>query len=320
MPWRSSSRRSPRRAGSGAEIPMRSCRRNALLLGAALGVGCSGTPAPAVDAGPPDLAPSNALVAARRYEYQVPPGYDPARPTPLVLLLHGYGATGFLQNAVYGDFAGFADRTGILFAWPEGTQEAGGGKHFWNATDACCDFAKSGVDDVAWLDAVIDDMSAHFNVDPKRIYLTGHSNGGYMSHRMACDRAGRIAAIVALAGDNWKDLARCQPSAPVAILQVHGDADDAVKYEGGALYPSARESVLGWVKKNGCAPAADGSPLPLDLDTRAAGAETSIERWAGCQPGGAVELWTMHGVGHVPSLDGRWPEAIWAFMAAHPKP
>ena len=97
-------------------------------------------------------------------------------------------------------------RLGFLYAFPDGTRDRLGNR-FWNASDACCDLFQSGVDDVAYLTAVIDDMSARFHVDAKRIHLVGHSNGGFMSHRYACDRAERVAAFVSLAGDNYKDAA-----------------------------------------------------------------------------------------------------------------
>ena len=139
------------------------------------------------------MAYDNPLIDARPYDFQVPGNYDPSKPMPLVILLHGYSVTGFLEDAVFG-LGRIADAKGFLFAYPNGTKDKGG-NHFWNATDACCNFDGSTVDDVTYLDAVIDDMSARYNVDSKRVYVTGHSNGGYMAHRYACDRASRVAAM-----------------------------------------------------------------------------------------------------------------------------
>ena len=268
----------------------------------------------------PDLGPSNALVAARPYEMDVPAGLDASKPAPLVILLHGFGENGFVQRAYFG-LGALVDTHGFLFAYPDGTKNSTG-QRFWNATDACCDFEHTGVDDVAYVDAVIADVRAHYNVDPKRIFVTGHSNGGYMSHRFACDRAKTVAAFVALAGDDWKDATKCQPSEPVAVLQVHGDMDDAVQYNGNGVTPSAHDSVAGWAQKNGCvASPTDTTQPPKDLDKALAGAETTVERWTGCKPGGAAELWTIHGAGHIPTFQQpAWPEAIWSWFAAHPKP
>jgi polyhydroxybutyrate depolymerase len=268
----------------------------------------------------PDLGPANALVAARPYLYDTPSRVDPRTPAPLVILLHGYGVNGVTQKIYFG-LGDLLDAQGAYLAYPDGTVDKMG-KRFWNATDACCDFYGNGVDDVAYIDAIIDDMSAHFAIDPKRVFITGHSNGGYMAHRYACDRAARVAAIVALAGDDWLDASKCKPSEPVAVLQIHGTADSEVPYNGGQLDPSARASVAGWAQKNGCvASPTDTSQPPLDLDSNLAGAETTRERWSGCKPGGAAELWTITGGDHIPSfVHPNWENQVWGWFAAHPKP
>lgn len=295
----------------------------ALLLLCVASFGCSHRAGGGVYQGPTDLAPTNARIAARPYRFQIPSTYDPARPTPLVILLHGYSINGVLQDLYFG-FSAFAELHTLLYVYPDGTLDRGGNR-FWDATDACCGDVGT-VDDVGWLAAVIDDMSAKWNVDPKRIFVTGHSNGGFMAHRLACDLAPRVAAIVSLAGVNWRDQSRCRPTEPVAVLQVHGDADTDVQYDGGtsggtgALYPSALESIRGWAMRDGCRATADGSAPPLDLDVSIPGAETSVLRWTGCRPGGAAELWTIRGAGHLPALRPSWSETIYGFMAGHPKP
>ena len=297
-------------------------RLASLLLALPLAACSGGSSSTTPDLGgpSPDLGPANALVIARPYNLDVPVAYDPAKPTPLVVLLHGYSANGLSQAGYFG-LRPEVDKRGYLLAYPDGTKDAQG-NHFWNATDACCDFGKTGVDDVAYLDAVIDDVIAHYNVDRKRVFVTGHSNGGFMSHRYACDRAGRVAAIVALAGDNWKDAEKCKPSETVAVLQVHGDMDESVIYDGEMGQPSAHDSVAGWAAKNGCAAMpTDTTQAPIDLERSLPGAETTKERWTGCKPGGAAELWTIKGGSHLPSWNQpAWPDALWGWFEAHPKP
>lgn len=292
---------------------------------AAVTDGSSLTDASAGDASAPADAPysPSPLIAARPYMQRVPSSYDPARPMPLVILLHGYGAGGMVQAGYLNLLAATASE-GFLLAYPDGTVDESG-RRFWNATDGCCDFGGTQVDDVAYVDAVIDDMRAQYNVDPRRIFLIGHSNGGFMAHRYACERAGRIAGIVSLAGAAWADPSRCAPSRPVSVLQVHGTADDVIRFNGGRTpiasggpYPAARDSVGQWRAHNGCgALAATGETM--DLERTVAGAETRVERAEMCRGGGA-ELWVIEGGGHIPSFGPEWTRALGRWMAAHPAP
>lgn len=282
------------------------------LVCAALAAAC-GDGAPATDAGAADASP----FTERPYGLKVPNGYDEATPTPLVMVLHGYGASGFVQSAYFG-MLDLVDSEGFLLAYPDGTIDSEG-KPFWNATDGCCDFDGSGVDDVGYLTAVLDDVAAFYNVDPKRVYLVGHSNGGFMSYRMACDRAPRIAAIVALAGVTWLDPARCAPTEPVSILHLHGDLDADIDYAGSPTYPSAAVTVELWAGYDGCTGAlAPGTDL--DLVPQLDGAETRVEETAGCPAGRAVNLWTIEGGGHIPQFGPDLGGTIWGFLQAHPKP
>ena len=199
----------------------------------------------------------------------MPAGYDARHPAPLVVLLHSYTSNGQAQADYFG-LPALADKAGFLLATPDGTRDIMGDR-FWNATDACCDWFHSGVDDVAYIDTVIDEIAARHSVDPARVFLVGHSNGAFMSHRYACERADRVAAIVTLAGMQWKDQSQCRPSSPVSVLQVHGRDDGNIEYEGGtssngASYPGALETVDDWAYHNGCDGALAATGRRLDLD------------------------------------------------------
>ena len=277
------------------------------------------------DASTGDDGGNAADAGSRPYTVKVPASYDSSKPMPLLILLHGYSANGFLQDAYFG-LTATSDEKGFLYVHPDGLKDKKGNQ-FWNATDGCCNFDDNPVDDVAYLNRIIDETEAAYNVDKKRIFVVGHSNGGFMAHRFACDAASRVAAIVSLAGAQWMDPSRCTPSEPVSVLQVHGDADQTISYTGGDTgdatnphpYPSAHVTVADWATKNGCTGALVSSGAMMDIDTRIAGAETRPESYAGCPAGIDVALWTIQGGGHIPSLPTTWGDTIYGFLSAHPK-
>jgi polyhydroxybutyrate depolymerase len=268
------------------------------------------------------VLPSSASPTSDRpYGLKVPAGYDANQPVPLVVLLHGYTANGARQAGYFG-LPALADKEGFLLAYPDGTRDRLGNR-FWNATDACCDFFHSGVDDVAYIDAVIDDVAAKYRVDPARVFVAGHSNGAFMAHRYACDRSARVAAIVTLAGMQWTDQSHCKPESPVSVLHVHGRQDGTIKYDGGATpggaYPGAVETVGDWAAHDACTGELAATGRKFDLDRTVAADETVEQAVSGCPAGVGVGLWTIEGGGHVPAFNDHWAEAIWAFMSTHPK-
>jgi polyhydroxybutyrate depolymerase len=262
------------------------------------------------------------------------PSPEPASLAPLIVLLHGYGASAS-EIEEYFRLGRVAAARGIVLAAPEGTFDSDG-RRFWNATDACCDLDGSGIDDVGYLADLIEEIRAVANVDPKRIYLVGHSNGGFMSFRMACERADVVAAIASLAGASVARPDDCRPSEPVAVLQIHGTADDVIRFDGGDLsdliggsgsartYPGAHETAARWAAYDGCTGGLVDVDDTVDVDALLSGpsgpAETTIARATGCEPGGHVELWTIPDGGHVPSLSGAFAEEVVDFLLDHPQP
>ena len=281
---------------------------------------CDGQLSSGIDRpGVASLDPETArLIMSRPYKYKVPKDYDAKKPTPLGVMLHGLSASGELNELVL-HLAPLSDSRTFLYAYPDGTKDAIG-ERFWNATDGCCDFFGSKVDDVGYLTAVIDDLSSRYNVDAKRVFLVGHSNGGYMAHRMACDRSAKIAGIVSLAGAQWIDASKCRPTDKVSVLQVHGTADTNVAYGGTPLTPGAHATVAIWASRNACLGPLTDSGTRLDIVSTLAGAETKVEAYSGCAKEGVVALWTMEGGGHIPVFTSQWPDAIYDFLMAHPKP
>lgn len=232
-------------------------------------------------------------------------------PLPLVVLLHGYGANGSGQDLYFG-LSARVDR-GYALVLPDGTKDASG-LRFWNATDYCCDFGHTNVDDVAYVTGLIDEMEAKAAIDPDRVLLAGHSNGGFMSYRMACDRSDRLAGIAALAGATWLDEARCGDPAPVPVLHVHGTSDPTILYEGTSLYPGAEDTTARWANRDGCGGVLSSTTI-ADFDSAVPGDETSVETWPDCD----VTLWKMQGSSHIPLVDDAWKDALVDWLLAQHK-
>jgi polyhydroxybutyrate depolymerase len=242
--------------------------------------------------------------------------------TPLVILLHGYTSSG-QETEDYLKFTAEADARGFLYAHPDGTVDVLGHR-FWNATDACCDLGKSHVDDSLYLSTVIDQIKVRYSVDPRRVFIVGHSNGAFMAQRMACDHADQIAAVVSVSGAMAADVSACKPQAPVSVLEIHGTADDVINYDGGMIqghaYPSVATTVADWVSLNGCQNQADPSAAQLDLDSSLDGNETTVTKYAmGCKRGTEVELWTVTGGGHIPKISPTFAATVSGFLLSHPK-
>jgi polyhydroxybutyrate depolymerase len=302
----------------------------ALLYGLLLGCGGAASrsvPRPEADAGLADAAattepPVEPLLVDRPYRVTVPVGVSATRPAPLVVLLHGYTMTSQTQDMVF-RMSELARQQGFVVALPDGRVDAQGFQ-YWNATDACCAFGKP-TDDVAWLSAVIRDVRARYPVDARRTFLVGYSNGGFMAHRLACERADLVAGIASVAGSTWADVSRCRPTQPVAVLQVHGTADAIIPFDGGATFgppfPAAEVTVGAWARLNGCGAVPFTAVSPdLDLEPTLPGDETKRTSASGCPPGGAVELWTMRGASHGPTLSDDFASRLVAWLLAHSRP
>jgi polyhydroxybutyrate depolymerase len=269
----------------------------------------------------PTSTSTTIVSTVRAYSKFVPSSYSKDTSLPLVVLLHGYGATGAMQES-YMKFESVAEKNKFILVYPDGTIDSTG-RRFWNATDACCDFSSAVADDV-YLLSILKEMESNYSIDAKRIYFVGHSNGGFMSYRMACRHPDRIAAIASLAGASFFKETDCGAKSSVSVLQVHGTKDETILYEGGQIlgnsYPSALASASQWATVNQCTKNAVSRSTKMDLEANIAGDETSIKAWTNCQNSSEVELWTMENASHIPTLVSTFATKIWEFFAAHPKP
>lgn len=289
----------------------------------------------------------------RDFLLHLPADYDASGAYPLVVALHGGGGDkegmnrltcGDGDEADPGCLTEVAEREGFVVVYPDGVANGLGFRTWNHGGDAeglqCPHACEEGIDDVAYVAALLDEVQRVASVDPKRVYVTGFSNGGGMSHRLACELAGRIAAIAPVGGANQFALSHaCAPARPVPVLQIHGSADPCWPYDGGpgsclavqdGTYAAAEASVIGtadapgWALRNGCEPAPASTTLP---DDDGDGAVTTERRFVGCDA--EVILMTVDGAGHTwpgghqyleveeiggLSRDFRASERIWQFL------
>ncbi|MCM0675894.1 polyhydroxybutyrate depolymerase [Micromonospora phytophila] len=269
------------------------------------------TPAPSSSAPPERPAPGEHRLtlrhggAERGYLLYAPPGYDPGRPTPLVVALHFYPGTGSGMREMVGLDAK-ADRENFLVAYPDGP---GGG---FNAL-ICCGTA----DDVGFLTALTGHLTKTWGADPDRVYLTGISNGGDMSFRAAVEADGLFAAIGVVSGGYSGPRTTPEdyvPKRPVSVITFIGGQDRYAEV--------FAEGMRTWQRRLGCR-ATPGAP--------ARGAPGIGRADARCPDGSDVTVYTLADMGH------SWPGArtgqladpdaglpatdlIWDFFAAHPRP
>ena len=251
-----------------------------------------------------------------------PEDYRNATDLPLIVLLHGYTSSGQSITNYWG-LGRLVEDYGFVLASPDGTREAGGNQSpFWNATDACCNFENSPVNDSEYILHIINEIKASHPIDPDRVYVIGHSNGGFMSLRMAYEHSDVIAAVISMAGANHLEQ-RDPPLFPVHMLQIHGTNDETIAFQGAAIqevrYPSARGTVERWADYNGCRRPGVSREM-RDLEASLPGYETGVLKFAaGCQRGGSAELWTISGGTHVPVVSETYGVQLVEWLLAHPK-
>ncbi len=267
----------------------------------------------------------------RSYLVHVPPKYDAKKPTPVVLIFHG----AMTDATITARFTGLnekADKEGFIAVYPNGTGQLAW-MLFWNAGN-CCGYAeKHKIDDVGFVRALLDDLGKRVNVDAKRVYATGISNGGIMCYRLASELSDRIAAIAPVAGT--MGAAKCHPKRPVSVMHFHGTDDQFVPIQGGPgprtlsaiNFYSVDHSIAAWAKADGCPEKPKLTQEPKKAD------DMRVERksYGPGKDGAEVVLFVIHGGGHT------WPgrdapvdllgkstknisanDRMWEFFKRHP--
>ncbi len=227
----------------------------------------------------------------RNYLIHIPKSYTGEKPVPLVLCFHGFADWPSHQMEMSG-WTSLADREGFIAVFPEGK----GFPRRWRSKGKY----GSGLDDdpqkdVTFVSELIDNLSSKYRIDPKRIYANGLSNGGGMSHLLACKLSNRIAAIAGVAGAYSFDSGECKPLRPVPFMIFHGTADKIVPYNGGIsgqfTLPDINGFASRWAEHNGCSEKISSS------------VSTNVSRmeYTSCRSNADVVVYTITGGGHT------WP-------------
>lgn len=269
----------------------------------------------------------------RTFVLHVPPSVRSA-PVPLVLALHGGGGTGAVMERSTG-FSALADRDGGIVAYPDAFD------HNWNdgRGDPRIRSQAEGIDDVGFILALITLLSKEYPIDPKRVFATGMSNGGFMSQLLAARLSERIAAIAAVsAGMAPAVAASLQPDVPVSILMMNGTDDPLVPYRGGPVARDRGETISTpaiihkWVVTNQC----KENPIVMQLPDTDPADGTRVQKTAylECAGHAVIALYRIDGGGHAwpggqqqlpQSIIGRVSrdidatQVIWQFFANHPR-
>lgn len=207
--------------------------RKPLLLSLLLSLLALLTGIPGRAAYPPGMDQHTLRFAGKERSYLVylPPSYDGRNPLPLVLIFHG-GFQNAEKTVGLTGFNALAEREGFIAVYPNGSgRRLLGARYTWNA-GLCCGFAqKKNIDDVGFIKAMLERLKTEYRVDPKRVYATGISNGAMMVYRLACEMPDQLAAIAPVSGT--LETGACAPGTGVAVMHIHGTADQNVPITGG---------------------------------------------------------------------------------------
>jgi polyhydroxybutyrate depolymerase len=250
-------------------------------------------------------------------------------PLPLVIVLHGGGGNAANAEKMTG-FTEKGRKEGFIVVYPDGTGPLEGRLLTWNARHCCAYAMKNDVDDVGFIRALIDEMEAHYPIDPHRIYATGMSNGGMISHRLGIELSDKLAAIAPVVGTLFGD--EKEPAHPVPALMINGMLDKNVPWQGGPSGGRGARSWDGpaqpgmaqfsfWAHANGCKVEPKKSEearwtlwtgdCPNKADVALYLVKDNGHAWPGGQPGSSR--------GDAPSTAMDATDVIWQFFKAHPR-
>jgi polyhydroxybutyrate depolymerase len=264
----------------------------------------------------------------RTYILNLPPNYYTSSDFSLVIAMHGGGGEGsqFESTSLLTEKA---DDAGFIVVYPDGVKSDGAlAARTWNA-GRCCDYARDeNIDDVKFIGLLIDDLVGRYKINSKKVYATGHSNGGMLSYRLACETPGKIAAI-AVSGCSMVVKQPCNPSRPVPVLHMHSVQDDRVLYTGGVgitgVYFPPIDSVMNvWSAINVC-----NNKAQVLVNNK----DYTFTQWSNCNDDATIQYYLTQDGGHAwpgglpGSSNGDTPSTVisandllWEFFQQHPMP
>ena len=242
----------------------------------------------------------------RQYFLVAPDSYDPTTPLPILIGLHGINGSpaSFRDQFLFGALASEYKYVGIF---PLGWGDEVNSNPTWNSGSCCLSAMVANINDVEFIQAIIQEVKKNYFVDESRIWAVGFSAGGMMAYKLGCDLASVVTAIGVVSGTLMQD--PCNPVAPISIIHLHGELDDAIPVLGGGQYstPPIRAGVLTAAGIFGCTPTLD-SPNEINA------IETST--WS-CSYGTEVRLNVYKGIEH--EFLRSWPYELVNFLISHPR-
>ena len=264
-------------------------------------------------------APPDTIDDERLADVLLPSAYSTSARYPLVVVLHGRGATGGV-DAIYLGATQRVDQRQFVLVTPNGTEDTEG-RLAWNTGAIDSVFEPETPDDIGYVRSLIEEARKTYSVDGDRIYLMGTSNGAHLALDIICEDPTSVTAVLSQAGALPAD-APCADG-PVSLLSVHGTEDEVVAFGGGLgqsgiTISSAVELMAGFAERGGCGPFQ--MPSNLDLVPVPPGAETRVRSYSDCDSRAESALWAVQQGPHVPDFtdDARELWFDWIFARARP--
>jgi polyhydroxybutyrate depolymerase len=264
----------------------------------------------------------------RTYILNLPPNYYESSGLSLVIAMHGGGGEGsqFESTSLLTEKA---NEAGFVVVYPDGVRSDGAlAARTWNA-GRCCDYARDeNIDDVKFIGSLIDALVGKYKINAKKVYATGHSNGGMLSYRLACEVPGKIAAI-AVSECSMVVKQPCNPSRAVPVLHMHSVKDSRVPYTGGVgitgvYFPPIDSVMTVWSDINAC-----GNKAQVVVSNK----DYTSTKWSDCDDDATIEYYLTQDGGHAwpgglpgsaigdtPSKVINANDLLWEFFQQHPMP